>query len=52
VHRAYGTDELFPWDVIDHHIEKSYLRVERRKALMARQTPPCDTTTCTTCAAC
>ncbi|HYD48527.1 MAG TPA: radical SAM protein, partial [Terriglobales bacterium] len=52
VYRQYGDDERFPWDFIDHRISKSYLWVERRKALMARQTPPCDTTTCTACTAC
>ncbi len=52
VHRVYGDHERFPWDFIDHRINKSFLWVERRKALMARQTPPCDTATCTSCAAC
>jgi radical SAM superfamily enzyme YgiQ (UPF0313 family) len=52
VHRRYGDGERMPWDFIDHRIAKSYLWVERRKALAARQTPPCDTTTCTSCAAC
>ncbi len=52
VHRAYGEGERLPWDFIDQRINKSFLWVERRKALMARQTPPCDTTTCTSCAAC
>ena len=52
VHRAYGDNERFPWDFIDHHINKSFLWVERRKALLARQTPPCDTATCRSCAAC
>lgn len=52
VHRAFGADEQLPWDFIDHRINKSFLWVERRKALMARQTPPCDTATCTSCAAC
>jgi radical SAM superfamily enzyme YgiQ (UPF0313 family) len=52
VHRTYGAHERFPWDFIDHRIDKSFLWIERRKALMARQTPPCDTTTCTSCAAC
>jgi radical SAM superfamily enzyme YgiQ (UPF0313 family) len=52
VHRTYGERERFPWDFIDHRINKSFLWVERRKAMMARQTPPCDTTTCTSCAAC
>jgi radical SAM superfamily enzyme YgiQ (UPF0313 family) len=52
VHRAYHEQERLPWDFIDHRINKSFLWVERRKALLARQTPPCDTTTCTSCAAC
>ena len=52
VHRRYGEDELLPWDFIDHRIAKGYLRVERRKALAALQTAPCDTATCTSCAAC
>ena len=41
-----------PWDFIDHRIAKGYLWVERRKALAARQTAPCDTATCHSCAAC
>lgn len=52
VHRAYAESERLPWDFIDHRINKSFLWVERRKALMARQTAPCDTTTCRSCAAC
>jgi radical SAM superfamily enzyme YgiQ (UPF0313 family) len=52
VHRVYGDDEYFPWDFIDHHINKSFLWVERRKALAGRQTAPCDTATCKSCAAC
>jgi len=52
VHRAYAADETLPWDFIDHRIRKDYLWVERRKALLGRQTAPCDTATCTTCAAC
>jgi radical SAM superfamily enzyme YgiQ (UPF0313 family) len=52
VHRTYGEAERLPWDFIDHRIAKGYLWVERRKALAARQTAPCDTATCTTCAAC
>ncbi|MGD9764557.1 MAG: radical SAM protein [Candidatus Binatia bacterium] len=52
VHRTYGDGELLPWDFIDHRIAKSYLWVERRKALSARQTAPCDTSTCRSCAAC
>ncbi len=52
VHRTYAADEILPWDFIDHRIHKGYLWSERRKALAARQTPPCDTTTCHSCAAC
>jgi radical SAM superfamily enzyme YgiQ (UPF0313 family) len=52
VHRAYGEDELLPWDFIDHRIAKGYLWVERRKAFAARQTAPCDTATCHDCEAC
>ena len=52
VHRAYGETERLPWDFIDHRIAKGYLWIERRKALAARQTAPCDTATCTSCAAC
>jgi radical SAM superfamily enzyme YgiQ (UPF0313 family) len=52
VRRVYGESERLPWDFIDHRISKRYLWVERRKALAARQTAPCDTATCTSCAAC
>lgn len=52
VHRAYADSEILPWDFIDHHVSKTYLRIERRKALAGRQTAPCDTTTCTSCGAC
>lgn len=52
VHRTYDADECLPWDRIDHRIAKGYLWAERRKAFAARQTPPCDTTTCHSCAAC
>ncbi|GBD24883.1 hypothetical protein HRbin30_00197 [bacterium HR30] len=52
VYREYDENELLPWDFIDHHLSKGYLRVERRKAYSALQTPPCDTATCRTCGAC
>ncbi len=52
VHRTFDEQELLPWDFIDHKIAKRYLLAERRKALLAIQTPPCDTSTCRTCGAC
>jgi radical SAM superfamily enzyme YgiQ (UPF0313 family) len=52
VHRTYDTDELLPWDFIDHGLDKRYLVAERRKALAGLQTPPCDVATCHSCGAC
>lgn len=52
VHREYAQDALFPWDFVDHHIERSYLWTERRRAHAERETEPCDVATCRTCGAC
>jgi radical SAM superfamily enzyme YgiQ (UPF0313 family) len=52
VHRTWDADELLPWDFVDHQVDKRYLLAERRKAYGELQTPPCDTHTCHTCAAC
>ncbi|MBI5505961.1 MAG: radical SAM protein [Deltaproteobacteria bacterium] len=52
VHREYRQDDLFPWDFIDHRIDKGYLWLERRRALAERETEPCDVATCHTCGAC
>jgi radical SAM superfamily enzyme YgiQ (UPF0313 family) len=52
VHRTYDRSEPLPWDFIDHRVRKLYLWTEREKALRARETPPCDVSTCKTCGAC
>jgi radical SAM superfamily enzyme YgiQ (UPF0313 family) len=52
VHRQYEYQEILPWDFIDHSVSKQYLWVEWRKALLERQTPPCDVATCHSCEAC
>ncbi len=52
VHRRYESDELLPWDFVDHGVDKNYLWVEWRKARLERETQPCDVTTCHNCAAC
>jgi radical SAM superfamily enzyme YgiQ (UPF0313 family) len=52
VHRTYEQDAVMPWDFIDHHINKDYLWLERRRALAERETEPCDVATCQTCGAC
>jgi radical SAM superfamily enzyme YgiQ (UPF0313 family) len=52
VHRRHEPQETLPWDFIDHGVDKRYLLAEWRKALLERQTPPCDVATCHTCGAC
>ena len=51
VHRERSPDERFPWDFIDHGIDKSYLRDEYRRALAGRRSPPCpaDPSRCSLC---
>lgn len=50
--RRYAAEETLPWDFIDHGVDKRYLLVEWRKALLEKQTAPCDVTSCHTCNAC
>ena len=52
VHEPWGFDTPLPWDFIDHRIRKLYLWTERRRAFDARETPPCDVSTCKSCGAC
>lgn len=52
VHRRYTPEEALPWDFIDHQVEKRYLLAEWKKAMLERETPPCDVATCQTCGAC
>lgn len=52
VTREYGEHERFPWDFIDHKVDRSYLWLERRRALAERETEPCDVATCHSCGAC
>jgi radical SAM superfamily enzyme YgiQ (UPF0313 family) len=52
VHREYGEEALFPWDFVDHRIQRSYLWMERRRAHAERETEPCDVATCRSCGAC
>jgi radical SAM superfamily enzyme YgiQ (UPF0313 family) len=52
VTREYGEHERFPWDFIDHRVERRYLWLERRRAHAERETEPCDVATCHSCSAC
>ncbi len=51
-HRPYASDEILPWDFLDHSLHKRFLWVERERAREERQTMPCDVTTCRVCGAC
>jgi len=44
--------ELFPWDFIDHGLDKAYLWEEYQKALAGEETPPCRPDVCTRCGVC
>ena len=54
VHREREPGECFPWDFIDHGIDKSYLYKEYRRALEARTSAPCpaDPSRCSICGVC
>ncbi len=52
VSRERASDEVFPWDFIDHGIQKSYLLAEYRKALRGITTEDCDPETCRRCGVC
>jgi radical SAM superfamily enzyme YgiQ (UPF0313 family) len=52
VHRTYDAEERLPWAFIDHGIDVRFLLAERRKALAAFQTAPCDVASCHACQAC
>ncbi len=50
--RLRGADEIFPWEIIDHGIERKYLWAEYKKALEGKATVPCDTSRCKRCGVC
>lgn len=52
VHRERELSELFPWDFIDHGINKSFLKNEYERALKNKTSPPCPVTNCTLCGVC
>jgi radical SAM superfamily enzyme YgiQ (UPF0313 family) len=49
VHREVGEDERLPWDVLDHGVEKSFLRREWRRGHGGQLTPRCAVATCRAC---
>jgi radical SAM family uncharacterized protein len=51
--RERGQDELFPWEIIDHHVERDYLWQEYQRALEGKQSPQCKPgENCRRCGAC
>ena len=54
VHRERRADECFPWDFIDHGIDRTYLQQEYRRALAGRTSLPCpaDPAKCRICGVC
>jgi hypothetical protein len=47
--RERGVDEVFPWEVIDTGISRSFLLEERNKALSGALTPDCRGADCALC---
>jgi len=50
--RQRGESEPFPWEIIDHGINRQYLWSEYQKALQEKGTIPCDTSLCKRCGVC
>jgi radical SAM superfamily enzyme YgiQ (UPF0313 family) len=50
--RERDLNEILPWDFIDHHVDKSYLQQDYRRALEGRPGVVCRTETCRLCGAC
>jgi radical SAM superfamily enzyme YgiQ (UPF0313 family) len=50
--RQRGQDELFPWEIIDHGIDRPYLWAEYQRALKEKSTIACDTAQCRRCGVC
>ncbi len=50
--RQREADEPFPWEIIDHGIDRKYLWAEYRKALQEKTTKACDTSRCKRCGVC
>jgi radical SAM superfamily enzyme YgiQ (UPF0313 family) len=50
--RQRDKNELFPWEIIDHGINREYLWSEYQKALQDKTTIPCDTSLCKRCGVC
>ena len=52
VHRERDTEELLPWDFIDHGVTNAFLKQEYRRALEGRPGIACGGGSCRLCGAC
>jgi radical SAM family uncharacterized protein len=53
VYRERAQDEIFPWEVIDHGIDKAFLWREYQRALSGKSSPACGMeTACSVCGVC
>jgi len=52
VYRERQQEELFPWDFIDHGVQKDYLWHEYQQALVGATTEPCEPEVCERCGVC
>jgi radical SAM superfamily enzyme YgiQ (UPF0313 family) len=52
VYRERDRDELFPWDLIDHGLDKNYLWEEYQLALAEKESPRCQPEVCRRCGVC
>jgi radical SAM superfamily enzyme YgiQ (UPF0313 family) len=50
--RKRTLEEVFPWEIIDHGIDRKHLWAEYQKALLGKKTVPCDTEKCKRCGVC
>jgi radical SAM family uncharacterized protein len=50
--RERSLNELFPWDFIDHGIDKLFLAKEFKKAKEMKSSPPCPMEPCKMCGVC
>jgi hypothetical protein len=49
---SFIKEEAFPWEIIDHGIDRKYLWEEYQRALEARPSPQCQPDICRRCGIC
>jgi hypothetical protein len=52
VMRERGREERFPWEILDHGIDRNFLWDEYQRALKGLPSPPCQPEVCRRCGIC